>query len=55
MNDLGDSSEYHNIEKTIIEDEGDSCPSCNSGNVEIYSKGDHIFIVCLDCGRKQLL
>ena len=30
------------------------CASCESTNVEIYSKNDHWFIMCLDCGRKDL-
>ena len=31
------------------------CSACKSINVEIYTKNDHTFIMCLDCGRKELM
>jgi ribosomal protein L37AE/L43A len=31
------------------------CSSCKSTNVETYRKGDCGFIVCKDCGKKELL
>jgi len=30
------------------------CSSCESTNVDVYTKNNHWFIVCLDCGRKEL-
>ena len=31
------------------------CSSCESTNLEVYSKNDHLFMLCLDFGRKELI
>jgi translation initiation factor 2 beta subunit (eIF-2beta)/eIF-5 len=42
-------SEYNHISEDQV-----ICSSCESTNLEIYSKNEHWFIVCLDCGRIEL-
>lgn len=53
--------EHQKIAKNIQVTENDApdedrikCSSCESTNVEIYSKNDLRFLMCLDCGRKEL-
>lgn len=43
------ASEYDPIRKDQA-----ICSSCESTNVEIYSKNEHWYILCLDCGRIEL-
>ena len=43
------ASEYDPISEDQV-----MCSTCESTNIEVYSKNDHWFIVCLDCGRKEL-
>ena len=38
-----------------LEDQVERCPSCDSLDVEIYMQNDLLFMVCHDCGGKQLL
>ena len=38
-----------------LEDQVERCPSCDSPDVEIYMQNDLLFMVCHDCGGKQLL
>jgi hypothetical protein len=43
-----------NSEHEALSEDPVKCASCESTNVEIYSKNDHRFIMCLDCGRIEL-
>ena len=40
---------------SMLEDQGDKCPTCDSQNVEIHMKNDLLFMYCHDCGGKKLL
>ena len=52
-NDQGIENQLNSEDDPISEDQ-DICSSCESTNVEIYSKNDQWFLVCLDCDRKEL-
>jgi translation initiation factor 2 beta subunit (eIF-2beta)/eIF-5 len=43
------------IKSSIFENREERCSSCESPDVETYIKNDYLFMVCHDCGGKQLL
>jgi ribonuclease BN (tRNA processing enzyme) len=40
---------------TCVLGEGERCSSCESSHLEVYIKRGNAFLVCLDCGLKELI
>jgi hypothetical protein len=53
--DVGEKKDKERIVHRYFMGNDDRCSSCESSHVEVYIKGGKVFLVCLDCGLKELL